>query len=1133
MGKRINYTELKRLQFLIKIHTASFNFALTQGLRLIVHSLFNSEISNKSRNALKLKSIGFHFCNPYLILNKKRIREIPRQSREIKTTYKGDIFVSILIEFFQKFPERFVFKIGKFPIMVNSIKCNLYQLKPKQLIEMDEEEYETGGYFIIKGNEKILRLLILPKRNKIKTFSRISNSQKGFLCTVFSSSFRSVNRIQVSKTIHLHYLSNGTIHCRIIFKKQEFFFPVVFLMKVLLNVSDRFIFDSLTNFDPKDQYIRKRAVLMIRESYSIFGNESRTELKVFLGKIFNLIIPQKENKAYEYIDKMIEETFFVHLGIDDVKKFQLLLSMIHRLILVQRGLISEDNPDSFDSQEFLLPGNLLLIYLREKITSSLYNLRLYENFNSNIFYKIKPGDQKLRSFIKNFQKEFAIISQGVEFMITTGNYSSGLLNELPQNAGLSVTLERINYGRFFSFFRSVHRGKFFLEMKNTTGRKLLPQSWGFLCPIHTPDGPSCGILNHLSFSTVSVFCNPVDNNLIKRLFIRYGKIKNFPEIIKGLIVLDLDGEILGYSSDYFLRWFIDKLRSEKVSISGILPKNCELFFVSRNNRKCPSRQFYLSSQDSRASRPVKWYNLNLNFFFGNSIVRNKTSFKNQTNTIELIGVFEQNLLNIFNFENQTGFLLKNNRISHSEIDSIGILSIIAGTIPFSNLNQSPRNIYQCQMSKQSIGVPFYTFWRRNDSKSYFLLAPQVSIVRNKTIQDGLKLDGFPNGFNACISILTYTGFDMEDAIVINRSSVERGISFSNLTSCNLFEFGDSREKVHQHFSKENNFIEQDGLLKTNSHVSKGNPIFSYKFKENMGLKKEGFFCYNSSEKGVVDQIKLSSVCVKRTNLTKTLIKIRSRRKPITGDKFASRHGQKGVLSKHFSSTDLPFSEIGIVPDMIFNPNGLPSRMTIGLIIEGLAGKTGSVTGSFRDSSPFRNSGDKNCLNEFSNQLRQMGFQYFGSEILYSGYSGEPLEIDIFTGIVHYQRLRHMVSDKFQISNKSPINNLTRQPVKGRKSGGAIRFGEMERDALLGHGCTFLLHDRIQVSSDLHVSMIEKKTGCPLDYKKKSILNNLKKKSKKFFGKFPKRFLVPYILKYLMTELAAISIKLIFNLNQLQ
>ena len=264
-----------------------------------------------------------------------------------------------------------------------------------------------------------------------------------------------------------------------------------------------------------------------------------------------------------------------------------------------------------------------------------------------------------------------------------------------------------------------------------------------------------------------------------------------------------------------------------------------------------------------------------------------------------------------------------------------------------------------------------------------------------------------------------------------------------------------------------------------------------------------------------------------------MIKIRSRRKPITGDKFASRHGQKGVLSKHFSSTDLPFSEIGIVPDMIFNPNGLPSRMTIGLIIEGLAGKTGSVTGSFRDSSPFRNSGDKNCLNEFSNQLRQMGFQYFGSEILYSGYSGEPLEIDIFTGIVHYQRLRHMVSDKFQISNKSPINNLTRQPVKGRKSGGAIRFGEMERDALLGHGCTFLLHDRIQVSSDLHVSMIEKKTGCPLDYKKKSILNNFKKKSKKFFGKFPKRFLVPYILKYLMTELAAISIKLIFNLNQLQ
>lgn len=1121
-----NYTEFKRLQSLVNIHVASFNFAITQGLRLVVHSLFNSEVFKKEFIAnIQIRSISLYVCKPFITTNQRRLRELPRQSREIKNTYKGDMFISILMKFHQYFPERFVFKIGKLPIMIKSRKCNLNNLTPTQLMEIDEEEYETGGYFIIKGNEKILRLLILPKRNVIRTFSRISNSQKGFLCTVFSSSFRSVDRIQVSKTIHLHYLCNGTIHCRIIFKKQEFFVPVVFLMKVLLNVSDRYIFHSLTSFDSKDEYLRKRAVLMIRESYLIFGNESRIELKRFLGKIFNLIKSKENNKKVDFIEKLLNESLFVHLGIDNVKKFQLLVSMIHKLISVQRGASSEDNPDSFDSQEFLLPGNLLVVYLREKLSNAFYNIKTSETNELNTRCEIENRNQELKNFIKKFQKEFIIIAQGVELLVSTGTYSSAFSNELPQTTGLSVTLERINYGRFFSFFRSIHRGKFFSEMKNTAGRKLLPQSWGFLCPVHTPDGPSCGILNHLSFSTTTLFSNPIDNFSIQKLFLRYGKIKNFPEILKGLIMVNLDGEIIGYSSDYYLRWFIDKLRSEKTSVAGFLPRNVEFFYISRNSKKCPPKQFNLFSHDSRASRPIKWDNLGFNFFPDNSMNRNAITFKNQILTVELVGAFEQNLLNIFNFENQTGLLLRNICISHSEIESIGILSIIAGSIPFSNLNQSPRNIYQCQMAKQSIGVPFYTFWRRDDSKCYFLLAPQIPIVRNKIIQDGLKLDIFPNGFNACISILTYTGFDMEDAIVINRSSVQRGMSFSNITTCNLFEMKISEEKKKQFFNRGKEIVEEDGLLGADSLVSKGDPIFLQKFQDNIGLKREGFFCYNSSEKGIIDQIKISSDSIKFSKLRKTSIKIRSRRKPITGDKFASRHGQKGVLSYNFFSTDLPFSEIGIIPDIIFNPNGLPSRMTMGLINEGLAGKSGSITGSFHDSSPFRYSGDRNSLGKFSDQLRQVGIQYFGSEILYSGYSGEPLEIDIYTGIVHYQRLRHMVTDKFQISNKSPINNLTRQPIKGRKSGGAIRFGEMERDALLGHGCTFLLHDRMQVSSDLHVSVFGSKTGNSVDDTTELSINEFKDKFKNFSHSFPQRILIPYVLKYLISELAAINIKI--------
>ena len=396
MKKRSINLETKRLYSLVRLHITSFNFAITQGLRLIVHDFFISKtlIENISKK-IKIKSLSFLICKPFLNSSKKIIREFPRQSREINGSYRGDFFISILLKHINGCPERFIFKIGKIPIMIKSIKCNLNQLKSKQLMEIDEEEYEAGGYFMIKGNEKLLRLLIVPKRNIIRTFSRITNSQKGFLCTVFSSSFRSVNRVQISKTIHLHYLCNGTIHCRILLNRQEFFIPIVLLIKVLSNVTDRFIFDSLTCFDVKDEYLRKRAVLMIRESYLTFGNESKNELKKFLARLLNLIKPKEEHQMIRFVDNILNDNIFVHLGNDSIKKVQLFFSMIHRLLSVQRGMSSEDNPDSFDSQELLLPGNLLMIYLREKIENSFQITRLTLDNNINNFDNSKTRHKEL------------------------------------------------------------------------------------------------------------------------------------------------------------------------------------------------------------------------------------------------------------------------------------------------------------------------------------------------------------------------------------------------------------------------------------------------------------------------------------------------------------------------------------------------------------------------------------------------------------------------------------------------------------------------------------------------------------------------------------------------------------------
>jgi DNA-directed RNA polymerase I subunit RPA2 len=201
------------------------------------------------------------------------------------------------------------------------------------------------------------------------------------------------------------------------------------------------------------------------------------------------------------------------------------------------------------------------------------------------------------------------------------------------------------------------------------------------------------------------------------------------------------------------------------------------------------------------------------------------------------------------------------------------------------------------------------------------------------------------------------------------------------------------------------------------------------------------------------------------------IKLRYNRNPIVGDKFSSRHGQKGVLSYLWPVTDMPFTDNGVSPDVIINPHAFPSRMTIGMLVESMAGKAGALGGRFADASPFRFNEGNRVVDHVGEQLRGAGYAYYGTETMYSGVTGEPLSVDIYLGVVYYQRLRHMVADKAQARATGKVNNLTRQPVKGRKKHGGIRFGEMERDSLLAHGASFLLHDRLMNCSDRHTALV--------------------------------------------------------------
>ena len=292
---------------------------------------------------------------------------------------------------------------------------------------------------------------------------------------------------------------------------------------------------------------------------------------------------------------------------------------------------------------------------------------------------------------------------------------------------------------------------------------------------------------------------------------------------------------------------------------------------------------------------------------------------------------------------------------------------------------------------------------------------------------------------------------------------------------------------------------------------------------------------------MVDQI---AVIGGSKGIDKVNLKMRYNRNPVIGDKFASRHGQKGILSYLYRDDDMPWSErTGMRPDIIFNPHGFPSRMTIGMIIESLASKSGALRGEFKDATPFATArGDNtNLIESFGNELLGCGFHKNGTEKLISGITGEEMEAEIYIGIVYYQRLRHMVSDKFQVRSTGPINNQTKQPIKGRKVGGGIRFGEMERDALIAHGVSYLTYDRLHLSSDYFIGDVCCKCGQLITTTRKPIVSaqvtgfgSSRKQEVTCLmcnsSAHIKKLGIPYVFKYLVTELASVNIKVTLDVS---
>ena len=754
-------------------------------------------------------------------------------------------------------------------------------------------------------------------------------------------------------------------------------------------------------------------------------------------------------------------------GLDFRQKALYVAYMTRRTLMAYHDSTLVDDRDYYGNKRLELAGQLLSLLFED----------LFKKFNHDIKLAIdkvlkKPARTEEFDAYRYLTMHANHISAGIIRSVATGNWD--LKRFKMKRAGVTHVLSRLSYISALGMMTRIS-SQFEKTRKISGPRALQPSQFGMLCPSDTPEGEACGLVKNLALMTH--ITTDDEEAPVRKLISTLGaqdinKVNGRDMYAEGAYIIFINGTPNALTDRP--RQFMTELR--RLRRNGHIS---EFISVSLNGHQ---KAVHIATDEGRICRPLIIVEKGKSKVTARSLQalrKGKIGFDDflSRGLVEYLDVNEEDDSNIAMYETDI-----NNTTTHLEIEPFTILGAVAGLIPYPHHNQSPRNTYQCAMGKQAIGAIAQNQYTRIDSVLYLLVYPQKPMVKTRAIEL-IKYDKLPAGQNAIVAVMSYSGYDIEDALVLNKASVDRGFG-----RCQVFRkyhtilrkwpngleerVGDP-EKTEDVNIRKHALLDDQGLAQVGEKVSNGEvyilkqtPIDPHGNSAindgwGMGSYKDTPLTYRLPDPSYVDKVMVS--CMESDH---RIIKVQTRqtRRPEVGDKFSSRHGQKGVVGLIADQVDMPFTDEGIVPDIIMNPHGFPSRMTVGKMLELVAGKAGVMTGELQYGTAF--GGSK--VEDMGDILIKHGFSYGGKDYVTSGITGESLPAYVFFGPIYYQKLKHMVMDKMHARARGPRATLTRQPMEGRSREGGLRLGEMERDCLIAYGASQLLLERLMLSSDAHV-----------------------------------------------------------------